>query len=325
MSQETRLEHRTSRRTALRRWLVAAALLAFGSVASAQDGDREIADCRYGVPPKEEGEGWARVVLPGDDLFRPPLADVKEPRFSAAYQRLRFRSRGLPAERDDETIHAGIAGFGVNFGVFGLRRADACDGAQLNLFGAVLSQFNLDAPSSDLINSDFLVGFPLSLRRGPASLRMRLYHQSSHLGDEFLLNNPEVDRVNLSFEAFDALFSVEHGWFRLYGGGGAILRSEPDLERGLVQGGVELRAQEWSWRIVRNLRAFPLAGGDWKSFAEHDWNVTSSAQAGFELANLGSRHRIRILGVYLSGFLPFGQFFNTEKIESFGIVAHFEL
>ncbi len=51
-------------------------------------------------------------------------------------------------------------------------------------------QFDLSAPSSDLINTDYVVGVPLSWRSGGWSTRVRLYHQSSHLGDEFLLGRP---------------------------------------------------------------------------------------------------------------------------------------
>ena len=48
---------------------------------------------------------------------------------------------------------------------------------------------------------------------------VRVYHQSSHLGDEYLLRN-RVDRVNLSFEVVDALVSYDpFEWLRLYGAG----------------------------------------------------------------------------------------------------------
>jgi len=58
----------------------------------------------------------------------------------------------------------------------------------VSLFGAVFAQFNLDTPSFDLLNADYLVGPELTLRHGRWSGRVRFYHQSSHLGDEFLLN-----------------------------------------------------------------------------------------------------------------------------------------
>jgi hypothetical protein len=41
------------------------------------------------------------------------------------------------------------------------------------------------------------------------SARARLYHQSSHLGDEFLLSEEDITRQNLSFEALAFLLSQE--------------------------------------------------------------------------------------------------------------------
>ncbi len=90
----------------------------------------------------------------------------------------------------------------------------------MSLLGGVFSQYNLDTPSDDLINADYLVGPMLTLRRGRVSARLRLYHQSSHLGDEFILNKPGVDRINLSFEPFDGLVALTGRWWRLYVGGG---------------------------------------------------------------------------------------------------------
>ena len=69
------------------------------------------------------------------------------------------------------------------------------------------------------------------------SARIRGYHQSSHLGDEFILNNPGVDRVNLSFEVFDGLLSFEGDWWRLYIGGGYLAGAKPKLDPGLAQWG----------------------------------------------------------------------------------------
>ena len=96
----------------------------------------------------------------------------------------------------------------------------------------------------DLINSDYQLGFPVTPREGPFSARIRLYHQSSHLGDEFLLNNPQVTRVNYSFEEADAVGSFEYRWLRLYAGGGYLLHREPQIKRAKVQWGMELRGSK---------------------------------------------------------------------------------
>src|SRR2546427_1725942 len=57
--------------------------------------------------------------------------------------------------------------------------------------------------SSDVCSSDLL-----AYRRGSTALRLRVYHQSSHLGDEYMLH-ARAQRVDLSFEAAE-LRSEEH-------------------------------------------------------------------------------------------------------------------
>ncbi len=71
------------------------------------------------------------------------------------------------------------------------------------------------------------MGIPVSWRRGDWSTRVRLYHQSSHVGDEFLLENPAFNRVNLSFEEVEAILSYDHRWVRVYADGGNLLHREP--------------------------------------------------------------------------------------------------
>jgi hypothetical protein len=83
------------------------------------------------------------------------------------------------------------------------------NGLQLSVEGALFAQFNLDSASHDLINADYTIGIPATYRHGDNSLRFRIYHQSSHLGDEFLqsINTPE--QINLSYEAIDLIYSRE--------------------------------------------------------------------------------------------------------------------
>ncbi len=68
--------------------------------------------------------------------------------------------------------------------------------------------------------------------------RVRLYYQSSHLGDEFILRNPDFNRINLSFEEIEALLSLDVKWARIYGGGGYLIHREPALDRSRAQ---------WDW------------------------------------------------------------------------------
>jgi uncharacterized protein DUF1207 len=107
----------------------------------------------------------------------------------------------------------------------------------------VFSVFELDAPSKDLINSDYFAALYGVWRRGPFSALGRVFHQSSHLGDEFLLRT-RVNRVNLSYEGLDLKLSYDLPYgFRIYGGGGWLFDQDPsDLKPWTTQGGVEFRS-----------------------------------------------------------------------------------
>jgi len=217
-------------------------------------------------------------------------------------------------------VNVGSVGFGENFGFYTKRQG--CNGWQVGLLAGVFSQFNLDAPSSDLINADYIVGIPLSWRHGAWSTRVRLYHQSSHVGDEFLLENPGFNRVNLSFEEVEAIVSYEHRWIRMYAGGGYLIHREPSqLDRNRVQWGMELRGpavdSPFLGHVMPGLQLTPVLGADFKTFEELRWIVNQNVTGGFEWSRPGAKRRFRFLVNYYRGFYPYGQFFS-EKVESVG-------
>ena len=282
-------------------------------------------DCGYVESSEDSGTSengiFQSVGLPDDDVFRPLLADPKEPRFSGNLQRVRFRDV-------DETVDIAVVGFGGTFGLWGLRQEKNCNGLQLNIFGAVFSQFDLDASSSDLINSDFQFGLPLTLRHGPFSARLRVFHQSSHVGDEFLLNNPDFDRVNLSFEMVEAIGSLDFGWARGYGGGGYLYNRKPALDRWTLQWGLELRAprgpSEILGSLVEGLLFAPVFGADFRAVEQLGWDINTSLVGGLEWSRLNSTRRLRLLLSYYHGRNPYGQFFD-QRINSYGIGLYIEL
>jgi hypothetical protein len=276
-------------------------------------------DCRYAVTEQPDaapatGDPQTRR-FPKDDVFRPLLADPKQPQFQASYQSVALR------ESRNANLNAGFVGFGETFGLWTRRQEEGCDGLQLSVFGAVFSQFNLDARSKDLINSDFQLGVPLTWREGSFSIRARLYHQSSHLGDEFLLNNPQVPRVNYSFEEADAVGSFEYRWVRIYGGGGYILHREPEIKRGKTQWGVEFRGSRGLSFISGN--PILVGAADFKSFEQLGWNVNGNIVGGLEWYSPQATRRVRVLVNYYRGFNPYGQFFS-QKIETIGIGLYFQ-
>lgn len=157
-----------------------------------------------------ETTGW----LPRAALFDPLIADPRWPRFSASLQFY---------QDDEELGTVGAPNFGAAIPLYGWRGLGI--DWQAGLHAGVFSIFDLDADSSDLINSDFFVGLPISARYGPLSAQVRVFHQSSHLGDEFLLRRDHPDRINLSYEGADLRLSVKPwSWLRFYAGGRWDLR-----------------------------------------------------------------------------------------------------
>jgi uncharacterized protein DUF1207/BON domain-containing protein len=256
--------------------------------------------------------GRTTVRFPAGDLFTTPLADQKQPRFHTTWQRWRTGTG---------TFQIASVGFGENFGLLRWPRGHPGDGWQLGISGAVFAIFNLDTSSMDLLNSDYYVGFPVSYRSGGFSGRIRLFHQSSHLGDEFLLRPqdtqpvPPEQRINLSYEAVELLGSYERDGGRIYAGGTRILSIDPSgVGRSRLQAGVELRGNPVHWRTSRL-----IAGVDVEAWDETGWDRDWSVKAGLMFRSpYGDARSTQLLLEYYNGHAPHGQFFQVE-VEYYGI------
>jgi hypothetical protein len=259
-------------------------------------------------------EGRKTVRFPEGDLFTAPLADQKQPRFHMTYQRYAL---------DFGHFNVASVGFGENVGLIRIPHEREGDGWQLSISGAVFAIFNLDADSKDLLNADYYIGFPLSWRSGPVSARVRLFHLSSHLGDEFLLSpqpGPPVERINLSYEAVELLASYERRGFRMYGGGIRILHSDTQLGRDRAQLGVEFIS-----RLRGRLRFRWIAGLDVQAWDETGWDRDVSVKAGLRLPSPYRGNRwVSLLAEYYDGHVPHGQFFNLQT-DYFGLGISFSL
>lgn len=288
------------------RWVTCLVLLLAlaGAPALAQEPEPE-------QPPPPEAT-LPPEVLPRQVLFDPLLADPRWPHFSAAIQDWGGRN-------SLDRVASVSLGDGFSF-----YQAPAFDGRWgIGLQAAVFALFDLNAESKDLVNADYWVGVPVAWRSGPWQALARLYHQSSHLGDEYLLRSGEnrSKRVNLSYEAIDLKLS-RHFFdraIRVYGGAGVLFDQEPeDLKAGMTQWGAELRGP---WTFVGD-RLRPVAAVDFQALEETGWNVDVSARMGVELT--GSRddqYVVQLMLEYYRGRNPNGQFY-TRETEFWGLGVH---
>ncbi|MDK2744528.1 MAG: DUF1207 domain-containing protein [Nitrospira sp.] len=321
------------RRVSVERWIIGIVVIVclLAGQAYADDSNekkpndstpKEVLDCRYQQPPElSEGEATSEM-FPSDDLFRPLLADPKQPQFFALWQSMQSRN-----ERTNANI--GSVGIGENFGFY--TRRNGCNGWQISLLTGIFAQFDLDTSNSALINVDFNVGIPLTWRHGNWSARLRFYHQSSHIGDEFLGAHPGFQSIGLQFEEVDMIVSYDvQKWLRLYGGGAVMVNRQPSqIDRNTVQWGFEARTptpvgRSYLFGLFSNpIRFSPVLTADFKSVEEQAWYINTNLLMGFDMSRAGSFKRLRILFNYYHGYNPYGQFFYSQKTESFGAGAYF--
>jgi hypothetical protein len=260
------------------------------------------------------GNGFASTgllddgLLPGRLLFRPLLADPRWPHFSLGY-------RQYFDEKDFGAVVAGNIGENLPF-----YRWTTSTGQQWEVGGLALVTPLFDREhSEDLLTEDYLLGMFVGWRRGVFSGLARLYHTSSHIGDELALRGT-VRRVNLSYETLDARLSWDFApEFRLYGGAGYLVRRDPrSLDPWWLQLGLEFRSAWRAWHTIR-----PIAAVDVSSRQQNDWHPALSLRAGVQFDSVSVLGRAaQFLLEYYTGDSRDGQFF-TRDVEYFGLGVHF--
>jgi hypothetical protein len=258
------------------------------------------------APPEKvkQIDGKQTVLFPEGQLFYAPLASPKEPRSHVTWLHL-----NLPGD----TFNICSVGFGDNFTLVRWFGSDKTDAWQLSISGAVLAQFNLDTDTKDLINADYIIGFPLSYRSGSWSARTRLFHQSSHLGDEFLLlpQSPELKqtRINLSFETIELLGAWEYEKFQFTAGTSCIIHTATPLDRYGIQGGIDYIGMKPFYKPTMHL----FASVQYHAWKETNWHPDYNVKAGININSPYAEKRgIQIFGEYYKGNLPFGQFYKLR-------------
>ncbi len=132
-----------------------------------------------------EWDGLEFQIMPTGLMYKSYLAGEKEPRIQGVW--LSEKKRGLVWE----TQLGGRAGL-LRHGTL-----DAINpmGWQLDVEGG--AQVRIDPnQESDVEAVDYRFGFLSTWRHGRNGVKVGYYHLSSHLGDEFLIRNPDFVRLN---------------------------------------------------------------------------------------------------------------------------------
>lgn len=246
--------------------------------------------------------GKRGIWLPDDaPLYRNMMADPRQICYSAGW---RFNDR--------VTVKNGID---VSFGdtVPFYRWLCIWGGQlQLGLDGAVWALFDPLHDSSPLIDADYYGGLGAQYARGDWSFRLRGYHISTHIGDEFLLDHPGFDRRNPSAEFID--FFASWDWtdqIRLYAGLGYVVAQDVEfrIPRFWTEWGTEFRVHGFGFTSWCNqLYGEPILGMHFRYRSDYKHHLDQTYIVGYEIGKLTNGRKMRLFAEYHDGYSLEGQF-----------------
>lgn len=267
---------------------------------------------KYVEQPRVSGVWFPQSTV----LFQPLVADPREPTNWAAY---RFGDCVIGKSAVSVAI-------GDDFPIFRWNDILRWHGAmQIGIEGAIWAVFNFDdVPDNDsggceLVNTDYFLGIPLTYAVDRWSFRLRLYHISSHLGDEFLCDHPDYleKRKNPSFEALDFFTSYQmSSGFRGYFGPGVILHSDKTFPMKYLyaQYGIEYRFPGQKLYYHR-LYGCPFIAIHIENWQVRHWQFDETVKFGYEIGKMqGVGRKVRFYIDYHNGFSYEGQFFKRKTM-----------
>lgn len=263
-----------------KRWLASLLLfcLFFGAAARAEDAKPD--------------------VFPRSDVvFRKLLADPREIQLGASYYRL-----GGVNSADAALGHSwGMARWALGRGAWLL---------QWDVAAMAYSRFRLSGAVNEFETVDFFANLPVEVRRDWASGRFMLFHQSSHLGDDYIRRTGDAG-FRYSVDGLRGQLSVDwREMARAYVGGTYLLHTIPSPDRGAVQAGLEFQSSDYQFE-----------GYPWKAYLAQDfqshsnvrWNANSYTVLGIKMHLKTAERGMRLHVGYFTGHSPYGQFYRQRE------------
>lgn len=260
--------------------------------------------------PAEENADDAHQFFPKSHIFQPLIADPREPRFFLGY-------------RSDERFwgrrQIGVIGFGETFPIYRRNWGCGTGGWQVDVAGGGVARFDMENGSNDMIDIDYLIGLPLSWRRGSWSVRTRLFHESSHLGESQLIEEVLGERRIRTTNSVDLTGSYTWAKWRLYSGGEYLISNYPEME----PLGFHLGAEYYGPRIVLKGTARWVTALDVKAWQEYEYDADVSFKTGLTFGGRDVRqHHLQVMLEWYEGHANSGVH-TEEQIRYVGMGLYF--
>lgn len=259
------------------------------------------------LAPNAAAEPVVDVFPRSDQVFQELKADPRAIRLGASYYRLHGRDRSDIA-------------LGHSWGMT-RRRSDSWTW-QWNIEAMAYSRFTLSGELNSFETVDFFGNLPLAARRGKLSARAMLFHESSHLGDDYIRRTGDQG-FRYSIDGLRLTLSLDlTSWARAYAGGAYLLHTVPDPARKSAQAGMELTSGKLGWSKMYPLRLF--AAQDLQFKEATGYRTNSRTMAGVIIGFDSVPRSMRIYGGRYEGYSAFGQLYRRkESFTDIGISLHF--
>ena len=231
-----------------------------------------------------------------------------------------FVGRLISARRGDSRFgreQEGEAVLGENFPLVSLKGGRRP--IVLGFGSQVYGRFSLTDAKSALISTDWVVGLNTTAALDAWALTLEVYHESSHLGDEYGDRFPS-DRLDWTREVLAGWASYAAGVWRFTAGASYVLDDQLRLPAPGGSLGVDFHG-----RSRRGLtgQVRPIAGVFIQADAATSWRVSSSAKLGVAFAT-GDSHDISLGLIAHDGLSTQRQFFRQES-QYIGMELRFDL
>jgi len=244
---------------------------------------------------------WDWQGLPSGLIYHSYLAGVKEPRMASQWV----------IEKNHEEYWETELGGRVGVVRYGTDDAQHPQGWELDMEGAAFPRLNLQE-SESLTSVDFRFGLPLTYGYGNYQMKFGYYHICSHLGDQFMLQNPTFERVHYVRNAL--VWGHSYNWtddIRLYAEAGWAFECSGGAKPWELQFGAEYSPAQptYTWRP----RPFVAINTDLRQEVNFSGNFV--LETGYQWRG-EANHLFRAGLQYFTGKSDQYQFFNQyeEKI-----------
>jgi hypothetical protein len=190
----------------------------------------------------------------------------------------------------------------------------------LGLGTQVYGRFSLSDSKTALISVDWVAGLNTTAMLGKMALTMQLYHESSHLGDEYG-DRFQAERLDWSREVVAGWITYAAGQWKVTGGASYVLYDG----LGLPRAGAALGLDWGAGRHRFLTRPFePVLGLYTEGSAATDWRLSTSAKLGIAVRGKGGARSVGLAVIAHDGLSTQRQFFRRES-RYLGLEVRFDL